>query len=68
MLPVVRTAGQGTYRVDGSLRDFVTPARWRFAGMIGLFCIFTEASAAGRAWVEGRVGRPGTCRVEHALG
>jgi len=58
---VVRTAGQGTYRVDGSLRDFVTPARWHFAGMIGLFCIFTEASAAGRAWVQG--GSGGRARV-----
>jgi hypothetical protein len=49
---VLRTEGQGTYRVDGSLRDAVAPGRWRFAGMIGQFCIFTEASAAGRAWVE----------------
>ncbi len=49
---VLRTAGQGTYRVDGSLRDAVVPGRWRFAGMIGQFCIFTEPSAAGRAWVE----------------
>jgi hypothetical protein len=58
---VVRTAGQGTYRVDGSLRDVVTPGRWRFAGMIGRFCVFTEASAAGRAWVQGAP--PGTARV-----
>jgi hypothetical protein len=49
---VLRTAGQGTYRVDGSLRDAVVPGRWRFDGMIGQFCIFTQASAAGRAWVE----------------
>ncbi len=58
---VLRTAGQGTYRVDGSLRDSVTPARWRFAGMIGVFCVFTEASAAGRAWVQG--GSGGRARV-----
>jgi hypothetical protein len=58
---VVRTAGQGTYRVDGSLRDAVTPGRWRFAGMIGDFCIFTQASAAGQAWVEN--GPPGAAHV-----
>jgi len=58
---IVRTAGQGTYRVDGSLRDSVSPARWRFAGMIGLFCIFTEPSAEGRAWVPG--GAKGSVRV-----
>ncbi len=50
---VVRTAGQGTYRLDGSLRDAVNPHRWRFAGMIGRFCVFTEASAQGAAWVQG---------------
>jgi len=58
---LVRTAGQGTYRVDGSLRDYVTPGRWHFAGMIGVFCVFTEPSAAGRAWVEG--GSRGQARV-----
>ncbi len=57
---VLRTAGQGTYRVDGSLRDAVSPSRWRYAGMIGPFSLFTEASA-GRAWVEG--GRAGAARV-----
>lgn len=50
---IVRTAGQGTYRVDGSLRDAVTPARWRYRGLIGPFSIFTQASAQGRAWVQG---------------
>ncbi len=49
---VVRTEGQGTYRVDGSLRDAVTPGRWRYAGMLGPFSLFTEASA-GSAWVQG---------------
>ena len=29
---VVRTAGQGTYRVDGALRDAVTSPRWRLPG------------------------------------
>ena len=50
---VLRTAGQGTYRVDGSLRDMVTIPRWRFDGLIGRFAIFTQASAEGRAWVQG---------------
>jgi hypothetical protein len=58
---LARTAGQGTYRLDGSLRDAVTPARWRFAGMIGVFSVFTEASAAGQAWVQG--GRTGAAHV-----
>ena len=62
---LVGTAGQGTYRVDGSLRDSVTPARWHFAGMIGVFCVFTEASAAGRAWVQG--GPKGAARVVSSL-
>ena len=34
----MRTAGQGTYRIDGSLRDIVTAPRWRFVGMDGDFC------------------------------
>ena len=50
---VVRTAGQGTYRVDGALRDVVSSPRWRYRGRIGVFSIFTQASAAGRAWVQG---------------
>ncbi len=50
---VVRSAGQGTYRLDGTLRDEVTPARWRYRGMIGPFSIFTQPSAAGLAWVVG---------------
>jgi hypothetical protein len=50
---VVRTAGQGTYRVDGSLRDIVTPPRWHFLGTIGAFCVFAQPSARGRAWVSG---------------
>jgi hypothetical protein len=58
---VLKTAGQGTYRVDGSLRDVVTPAQWRFARMIGRFCVFTTASAEGRAWVQG--GPTGAARV-----
>jgi hypothetical protein len=54
--PIVRTAGQGTYRLDGSLRDAVAPPRWRFAGMIGPFCTFTQAAAAGQAWIQGDAG------------
>ncbi len=54
--PVVRTAGQGTYRVDGSLRDIVTTPRWTFARMVGLFPAFTEPSS-GPAWVVGGLGR-----------
>lgn len=53
---VVRTEGQGTYRVDGSLRDTVTQPRWRFVGMIGDFCVFVQPSARGRAWVSGDAG------------
>jgi len=58
---LVRTAGQGTYRVDGSLRDVVTSPRWRFVGMDGVFCVFAQPSADGRAWVDG--GAPGAARV-----
>jgi hypothetical protein len=53
---VLYTEGQGTYRVDGSLRDVVTAGRWRYRGMIGDFSIFTQASAMGRAWVQDGVG------------
>jgi hypothetical protein len=53
---VLRTAGQGIYRVDGSLRDIVVPSQWRFDGLIGVFCVFTQTTAAGRAWVEGSPG------------
>jgi hypothetical protein len=58
---LIRTAGQGTYRVDGSLRDVVTPSRWRFVGRIGLFAVFAQPSARGRAWVTG--GAPATAHV-----
>ncbi len=50
---VVRTAGQGTYRVDGSLRDIVTAPRWRYLGNDGAFSVFAQPSARGRAWVTG---------------
>jgi len=53
---VVRTAGQGTYRVDGSLRDAIAPARWSFEGMVGPFAVFTTRSGAGRGWVLGTPG------------
>jgi len=50
---VVRTAGQGTYRVDGSLRDMVTSTRWRYVGQDGFFDVFEQPTAPGRAWVTG---------------
>jgi len=50
---LVRTAGQGTYRVDGSLRDTVTPPQWRYVGMDGVFSVFAQPGARGRAWVTG---------------
>ncbi|HUI02626.1 MAG TPA: hypothetical protein VLZ77_03720 [Acidimicrobiales bacterium] len=53
---VVRTAGQGTYRVDGSLRDAVAPGRWSLEGMVGPFAVFTTRSGAGRGWVLGAPG------------
>jgi hypothetical protein len=58
---VVRTAGQGTYRVDGSLRDIVTAPGWRFVGTDGVFGVFSEPGALGRAWVTGD--RSATARV-----
>ena len=45
---VLATAGQGTYRLDGTLRDYVTPLRWHLAGRIGVFSVFS-APASGRA-------------------
>jgi hypothetical protein len=50
---LVRTAGQGTYRVDGSLRDIMTPPRWHFVGVDSVFAVFSETGARGRAWVTG---------------
>jgi hypothetical protein len=61
-IPVVATAGQGTYRLDGTLVDDVTAPRWHFAGMIGVFPVFTQSGAAGRAWVVGS-GGPGSARI-----
>ncbi len=58
---LVRTAGQGTYRVDGSLRDFVDPPRWRFVGRDGVFSVFAQSVARGRAWVTG--GAPAAAHV-----
>ncbi len=54
--PVLRTAGQGTYRVDGSLRDIVSAPRWTFVRMVGIFPAFTEASS-GPALLVGASGR-----------
>lgn len=48
---VVDTAGQGTYRVDGSLRDVVTGPAWHFAGRVGVFSAFSDSDAAGRAFL-----------------
>ncbi len=69
---VISTAGQGTYRVDGGFRDIVAPPQWRFAGMIGVFCVFVAEAPAGRAYVTGTAGTArvlsdppwGTTRVE----
>ena len=58
---LVRTAGQGTYRVDGSLRDIVTPPQWRYVGSDGVFSVFAQPGARGRAWVIG--GASATARV-----
>jgi len=49
--PVVRTAGQGTYRLNGSLATAVSGPRWRTDGSIGIFPLFTTAHAAGQAWL-----------------
>jgi hypothetical protein len=53
---IVRTAGQGTYRVDGSLRDIVTGPRWHFVGTDSVFAVFAQPGARGRAWVTGASG------------
>ena len=58
---LVRTAGQGTYRVDGSLRDIVTGSRWHYVGPDGYFSVFAPRTADGRAWVVGAAGA--TARV-----
>jgi hypothetical protein len=58
---LVRTAGQGTYRVDGSLRDIVTGGRWHYVGPDGSFSVFAPRTADGRAWVVGAAGA--TARV-----
>jgi hypothetical protein len=58
---LVRTAGQGTYRVDGSLRDIVTGGRWHYIGPDGYFSVFAPRTADGRAWVVGAAGA--TARV-----
>ena len=49
---VLSTAGQGTYRVDGVLRDVVSAPQWRFAGRIGVFDVFRNTAASGRAFLE----------------
>jgi hypothetical protein len=39
---LVHTVAQGTYRLDGGLRDAVAPPRWRFAGSLDGFAVFEE--------------------------
>ncbi len=57
--PVLRTLGQGTFRLDGTLSVALAAAPWRFTGRIGPFAVFEDAKAAGRAWVSSG----GTARV-----
>ncbi|HZU79906.1 MAG TPA: hypothetical protein VE991_08310, partial [Acidimicrobiales bacterium] len=51
--PVLDTAGQGTYRVDGGFRDVVTAPAWHFAGAIGPFGVFERTTLKGRTWLTG---------------
>lgn len=48
---VIDTAGQGTYRLDGALRDLVTSPTWRWAGTIDGFAVF-EQSPSGAVRVQ----------------
>jgi hypothetical protein len=49
--PLIRTAGQGIYRLDGSLTRTVSGPAWRTDGHIGVFPLFITSQAAGRAWL-----------------
>lgn len=49
--PVLFTAGQGTYRMDGGLRDVVTAPTWRFVASVDDFAVF-EQRPAGAASLE----------------
>jgi hypothetical protein len=42
---VIDTAGQGTYRLDGGLRDLVAPSTWRWVGAAEGFGVFEETPA-----------------------
>jgi hypothetical protein len=59
---LVSTAGQGTYRVDGSLRDVIDTPDWRFDRTIGPFAVFSSDRASGRAWLD-----PGSAGTAHVL-
>jgi hypothetical protein len=48
---VLDTAGQGTYRLDGGLRDIVASPTWRWVGTIDGFGAFEE-TPAGAVHVE----------------
>jgi hypothetical protein len=48
----INTAGQGTYRVDGSLLDDVTEPHWRYSGSVDGFGVFENLTPQGQVWIE----------------
>ena len=61
--PELHTAGQGTYRLDGPMRDVVGLPTWRFTGTLDGFGVFEERPA-GAAFVS--PAGAGTARVVDA--
>jgi hypothetical protein len=61
--PVVSTAGQGTYRLDGGLSAIVTAPTWTYAGALDDFAVFEEVPAGA---VSLQPASAGTARVVSA--
>jgi len=54
--PVVATAGQGTYRLEGGLSQIVTSPTWRYAGTLDDFGVFEEVPAGAASLVPASAG------------
>ncbi len=61
--PLVATAGQGTYRLEGGLSQIVTPPTWSYAGTLEGFAMFEEVPAGSTSLLPASAG---TARVVSA--
>jgi hypothetical protein len=50
--PQAATVAKGDIVLDGALQEDVKPPHWVYEGSVGMFALFANTEAKGRAWVE----------------